>query len=450
MVIMDHEFEKIRKNWQLQQVLKDEKPADVRVFCSQVDFKPDDWQLELLQAEDRQIVVNTSRQVGKSTVVAAKLLYKALHVPGSLHIITSPTERQSIETLRKVVAFYDEYALKGMRAQSQTSLRFDNGSRIVAVSGKPESVRGYSDPDTVVIDEAAYCSDDLFQAIVPMLIVSGGQLILISTPNLTQGFWWEAFRYWEGWRKFRIPATMCPRITAEKLEEQRRVLSEPIFMREFMCVPLEGSAMIFDVDVLRQHMRPDYARAESECVRIVRFWDLAITDKTRSSFTAGLKMGITKDRRYIILHVHKMRKQYSQVKMAVVRIAILDRTRVPIRLEGEKAGIIAAQELLAHPDLSEHRIDYKAPIGSKLSRALPLSDRLNAGMVEIVQGRWTEGFLNEASVFDGSGKYPEDQIDAASGAYHFLSSYGKARTESRNPFYSYGNDEPDYILDLGT
>ena len=35
----------------------------------------------------------------------------------------------------------------------------------------------------VVEDEAAFCGDDLYIALRPMLAVSGGRLILMSTPN---------------------------------------------------------------------------------------------------------------------------------------------------------------------------------------------------------------------------------------------------------------------------
>src|SRR5207247_10515579 len=48
---------------------------------------PDPWQRELLLARDRQILLNCSRQSGKSTVVAALTLHTALCTPNSLVLL---------------------------------------------------------------------------------------------------------------------------------------------------------------------------------------------------------------------------------------------------------------------------------------------------------------------------------------------------------------------------
>src|SRR5918995_649976 len=67
----------------------------------------DPWQNELLRSTSRRLLVNVSRQSGKSTATAALALHGALFDPGSLTLLVSASLRQSGELFRKVVAFYE-------------------------------------------------------------------------------------------------------------------------------------------------------------------------------------------------------------------------------------------------------------------------------------------------------------------------------------------------------
>ena len=52
---------------------------------------PDRWQHEILMSTERQILLNCSRQSGKSTAVAALALHTALSRPGNLVLLLSPS-----------------------------------------------------------------------------------------------------------------------------------------------------------------------------------------------------------------------------------------------------------------------------------------------------------------------------------------------------------------------
>src|SRR5690348_5047492 len=67
---------------------------------------PDPWQRDLLLSGDRQLLLNCSRQSGKSTVVAALALHTALFTPEALVLLVSPSLRQSGEIYRKVLDGY--------------------------------------------------------------------------------------------------------------------------------------------------------------------------------------------------------------------------------------------------------------------------------------------------------------------------------------------------------
>ena len=53
-------------------------------------FWPDEWQQRLLRSTAVQIILNVSRQGGKSTTVAILALHTALYQPGSLSLLVSP------------------------------------------------------------------------------------------------------------------------------------------------------------------------------------------------------------------------------------------------------------------------------------------------------------------------------------------------------------------------
>jgi len=144
-------------------------------------FGPDPWQARLLRSAARQLALNVCRQGGKSTTVAVLALHTALYVPGSLTLLVSPSQRQSRELFAKVMDLRSLEPVEQLDEDNRLSATLTNRSRIVSLPGDPKTVRGYSGPALVVEDEAGYVDDDMVQALRPMLAVSRGRLILMST-----------------------------------------------------------------------------------------------------------------------------------------------------------------------------------------------------------------------------------------------------------------------------
>lgn len=120
-------------------------------------LEPDPWQREFLRSTDRQVLLNCSRQSGKSTVVAALALHTALFQPRSLVLLLSPSQRQSGEIFRKVLESYQ--ALRGpvpATYRSQLRLELANGSRVVCLPGCEATVRSYSGVNLLILDEGRY------------------------------------------------------------------------------------------------------------------------------------------------------------------------------------------------------------------------------------------------------------------------------------------------------
>src|SRR5580704_16078856 len=117
---------------------------DPALILSARGLAPDPWQRDLLLGNDRQVLLNCSRQAGKSTVVSALALHTALFTPGSLVLLLSPSQRQSGEIFRKVRDAYHALG-RPIRALYETQLRLElaNGSRILCLPGREETVRSF-------------------------------------------------------------------------------------------------------------------------------------------------------------------------------------------------------------------------------------------------------------------------------------------------------------------
>ncbi len=66
---------------------------------------PDAKQSVVLRSGAPQLILNCSRQWGKSTVSSVLALHKAYFEPRSLVLVVSPTLRQSGELLRKIISY---------------------------------------------------------------------------------------------------------------------------------------------------------------------------------------------------------------------------------------------------------------------------------------------------------------------------------------------------------
>jgi Terminase large subunit, T4likevirus-type, N-terminal len=219
-------------------------PLELAQAC---DIAPDDWQRDLLMSEDRQVILLCSRQSGKSTTSALIALHTALFTANSLVLVLSPSQRQSQELYRKIRDNYNQLTeVAELTQESALRLEFANGSRVQVLPGKEATVRGFSGVALLLIDEAARVPDDLYQSVRPMLAVSGGRIILLSTPFGSRGFFWQ--EWVEGgpdWKRVRVTADQCPRIPAEWLAKERQRIGDWWYSQEYQCVFVDSLEACF-------------------------------------------------------------------------------------------------------------------------------------------------------------------------------------------------------------
>jgi hypothetical protein len=209
----------------------------------------DPWQKQVLASDHPRLLLNCCRQSGKSTVAALLALHEAMYRPRSLTLLLSPSQRQSMELFRKVLAGY-RYLNRPVpaEAENQMSLALENGSRVISLPGNESTVRGYSKPNLLIVDEAAQVPDAYYKSLRPMLAVSRGRLLALSTPFGMSGWWAEAWHQSnpiEPWDKVMITAEQCPRIPKSFLEEERAALGEWWFLQEYMCQFMQDEFAVF-------------------------------------------------------------------------------------------------------------------------------------------------------------------------------------------------------------
>jgi hypothetical protein len=210
-------------------------------------FRADEKQQIVLSSNARRMLLCCSRQWGKSTVTALAAVHRALFYAESEIIVTSPSERQSAELVRKAKRFTSRLGmpLRG-DGHNQISLLFPNGSRIVGLPASEGKVRGFSEVSLLLVDEAARAPRDLYEAVTPMLATTDGSLWLMSTPFGKRGFFYEEWATGgDGWLRVSAPATECERIPARFLDEEREKKGDRLFRQEFMCEFVQGDDALF-------------------------------------------------------------------------------------------------------------------------------------------------------------------------------------------------------------
>lgn len=198
-----------------------------------IGFEPDPWQQRLLTARGN-VLLNCSRQAGKSTGASLLVVHRAITQPRHLALLISPSLRQSGELFRKVRSFLARVPGLKLAEDNASSVTLVNGSRIVSLPSSENTIRGFSSVNTLVEDEAAFVDDGLNVAVRPMLAVSGGQMILMSTPNGRRGHFFEAWNGSGPWHRERVTCWEVPRIPRDFLAEEKRVMGE-IFRQEYEC-----------------------------------------------------------------------------------------------------------------------------------------------------------------------------------------------------------------------
>lgn len=197
-----------------------------------------------------------------------------------------------------------------------------------------------------------------------------------------------------------------------KLTSIREAIGEYDFAALYQQQPIPAAGRLFDAGKI------EIVDTLPEVAQTVRFWDLAVTAKRHADYTVGLKLGITRDEKLVIMDVWRGQRELPDVHEAIVQMAKMDAPETRVRLEAEKAGIVELQHLLRDPRMRGISIDGEPPRGDKFTRAGPVAARVNAGCVMMHWATWNKALLDELALFPNAPH--DDQVDALSGAYAMM------------------------------
>lgn len=203
----------------------------------------------------KRVIVLSSRQKGKSFMIANLLLYYALNNNKFKCFCVSPTLKQSKAIYNTI---YDAVEGSGIVKKANAAdyeIRFINGSAIYFKSAEQgEALRGYT-ADFLCIDECCYITDEVYYTIAPWADAKQAPVLMVSSPFVKEGFFWNFYNYGLEKQNNTITINWSDNIykediekilPPEKLEEYRRVFPKNQFKTEYLGEWLDNEGVVFD------------------------------------------------------------------------------------------------------------------------------------------------------------------------------------------------------------
>jgi Terminase large subunit, T4likevirus-type, N-terminal len=235
------------------------RALDPVILARDCGINPDPVQAKILTSNASRLLLNCSRQWGKSTTAALIALHTALYAAPAMIVLISPSQPQSTELFKKIHGFWSKLAgVPKADQETLTKMQLANGSRIVSLPGSEKTTRGYSAARLVVMDEASRVPDELLAVVRPMLATTRGRFIAMSTPAGKRGWFYEAWERGEGWERVRVEAKDCPRISADFLKEEMSALGPMQFSQEYECQFIDNETSVFNSGLVEAALTDDF------------------------------------------------------------------------------------------------------------------------------------------------------------------------------------------------
>ena len=154
---------------------------------------------------------------------------------------------------------------------------------------------------------------------------------------------------------------------------------------------------------------------------VVRYWDLAATEKTEFNdpdWTAGIKLGRDRNGGYWLLDMVRGRANPGDVEKLLLNTAAQDGKRVRIGFGQDPGQAGKSQALHLVRALNGFTVTASPESGDKLTRFGPFSSQCRAGNVKILRGPWNEELFRILEGFPDLAH--DDEVDACSGALEML------------------------------
>lgn len=196
-------------------------------------------------------VVKAPRQRGKSYLCEGILLHYAINQAHSINAMISPTLAQSRKVFKEIVNAIYASGIIAKKNETLLEIELINGSTIFFKSSEMgDGLRGFKVDGILILDEAAYLTDDILELILPWRQVSNAPMLLVSTPKIKQGafysYWVQGFGDNElirsiDWCEWD---TSCM-ISEEMIKQYKKVMTANQFKSEILGEWLDDDGMVF-------------------------------------------------------------------------------------------------------------------------------------------------------------------------------------------------------------
>lgn len=217
-------------------------------------FNPTKKQKEIIDAclttSIKYIIGCFGRQAGKSFTAMNLLLKWILEDNGSVGMWVSPVYSQAKKVFTELTQTIAGTGLTKSINKSELTIIFINGSVMYFRSGEREdTLRGYT-LDYLVIDEAAYIKDEVWNTVLrPTVLVNGKKVLFISTPKGRNWFYNLAMRGYSDdypqYKTFHATSFDTPYITEDELIEAKMSLPETIYKQEILAEFIDDGGEVF-------------------------------------------------------------------------------------------------------------------------------------------------------------------------------------------------------------
>lgn len=202
------------------------------------------------------IALRSGRQVGKSTVIAQKAgEYGCTNYNKTILVIAS-VERQARLLFERVYEYiwtnHRKLIKKGKDRPTKHKINLINGSTIhcLPTGLDGHGIRGYT-VDLLIADEAAFIPDAVWSAVTPMLAVTKGDIILLSTPMGKDNYFYRCFDD-PNFTTFHISSEDCPRKNQAFLDQERKRMTKLQYAQEYLGKFIDELRQFFPTDLIRQ------------------------------------------------------------------------------------------------------------------------------------------------------------------------------------------------------
>jgi hypothetical protein len=197
-------------------------------------------------------VIKAKRQIGKSILLENVLLKCAVERARTFSMCVSPTLNQSRKIYNEIVEATIDSCFFKKKNDSLLEISFKNHSTIKFASGEQrDALRGYTISGVLVLDEAAYLTDDIFNLLLPSTDVKKAPIVMASTPRYRKGFFYDNYILGLSDNRRTVFSYDINKydtsnlLTPEKLEFYRQTLPANQFKTEYLGEFLNADSMVF-------------------------------------------------------------------------------------------------------------------------------------------------------------------------------------------------------------